>query len=87
MNRGPIAPIPVRPNSPPSQKNKSLPTTGVKALPVNEVDVDRHGGEQAPTQAVPKPQVGSIFKLDQAVIDGMKQPETLRSQKDVLMAK
>lgn len=72
MNRGPVAPIPVLPKSPPPhQKKKPLPTTGVKALPINEVDVDRHGGEEAPTQAVPKPQVGSRFNLDQAVIDGM----------------
>ncbi|RYC62872.1 hypothetical protein CHU98_g3310 [Xylaria longipes] len=34
------------------------------------LDVDRHGGESAPTSTVPKPQLGSSFDLDRGVIDG-----------------
>lgn len=43
--------------------------------PVHEVDIDRHGGEQAPLQPVPKPILGSGFSLDRDVIDGERPPE------------
>lgn len=39
-------------------------------VPIRSLDVDRHGGEKAPTNPVPKPQLGSGFNLDQGVIDG-----------------
>ena len=47
-----------------------LPTTGIRAAPVNEVNVDRHGGEQAPSEPVAKPSIGSSFTLDEGVIQG-----------------
>ncbi|WEW55099.1 hypothetical protein PRK78_000527 [Emydomyces testavorans] len=34
------------------------------------LDVDRHGGEQAPAVPVPKPEVRGNFQLDDAVVDG-----------------
>lgn len=39
--------------------------------PIIEVDVDRHGGEEAPSEPPPKPSVGSAFQLDAAVVKGM----------------
>lgn len=34
------------------------------------LDVDRHGGDQAPTGPAPKPQLGGSFELDPAVAKG-----------------
>jgi hypothetical protein len=53
------------------------------ALPISEsnkhemyqgavLDVDRHGGNEAPTALVPKPQVGCAFELDNTVARGKK---------------
>ncbi|KAK3368781.1 hypothetical protein B0H63DRAFT_529150 [Podospora didyma] len=39
-------------------------------LNASEIDVDRHRGQQAPTEPVPKTQLGEPFELDQAAIDG-----------------
>ncbi len=36
------------------------------------LDVDCHGGKQAPTGSVPKPQLGKIFELDVGVIQGKR---------------
>lgn len=36
----------------------------------HELDLDRHAGEHAPDQPVPKPQLGSEVDLDPAVIEG-----------------
>ncbi|KAI8949376.1 Fructosamine kinase-domain-containing protein [Xylaria longipes] len=41
------------------------------------LDVDRHGGESAPTSTVPKPQLGSSFDLDRGVIDALPVPGTI----------
>ena len=35
-----------------------------------DVEVDRHAGESAPTQPIPRPQLGASFKVDDAVIEG-----------------
>ncbi len=34
------------------------------------LDVDRHAGNEVPTAAVPKPQVGGSFELNSAVANG-----------------
>ncbi|KAK3376113.1 Fructosamine kinase-domain-containing protein [Lasiosphaeria ovina] len=39
-----------------------------------EIDVDRHGGETAPTEPVPKPQLGAAFELDDAVLAALPTP-------------
>ncbi|KAF2962994.1 hypothetical protein GQX73_g10578 [Xylaria multiplex] len=41
------------------------------------LDVDRHGGKDAPTGPVPKPQLGSSFDLNQGVIDALPIPGTI----------
>jgi len=42
-----------------------------------DVDVDRHAGESAPTEPIPRPQLGASFKVDDAVIGGPS-PSNLR---------
>ncbi|KAI1259687.1 Fructosamine kinase-domain-containing protein [Xylariaceae sp. FL1019] len=44
--------------------------------PVHVLDVGRHGGETAPIDAVPKPQLGSSFRLNPAVVDALPVPGT-----------
>lgn len=39
--------------------------------PGHVLDVERHGGEQAPDNPVPKPAIGSSFKLDLGVTQGI----------------
>jgi protein-ribulosamine 3-kinase len=39
--------------------------------PIVEVDVDRHGGEEAPAEPPPRPSVGGAVQLDSAVVKGM----------------
>jgi hypothetical protein len=34
------------------------------------LDVDRHAGNEAPVGAVPKPKVGGLFELNDAVVAG-----------------
>lgn len=36
----------------------------------HELDLDRHAGESAPDQPVPKPKLGSELELDAAVLEG-----------------
>jgi protein-ribulosamine 3-kinase len=38
--------------------------------PIIEVDVDRHGGGEAPAEPPPKPTVGGAILLDPAVVRG-----------------
>lgn len=38
----------------------------------HELDLDRHAGESAPDQPIPKPKLGSEFELDIAVIEGTR---------------
>nr|KMM68489.1 hypothetical protein CPAG_04816 [Coccidioides posadasii RMSCC 3488] len=40
------------------------------------LDVDRHGGDQAPAAPVPKPEVRGNFDLDDAVVDALPIPGT-----------
>ena len=35
-----------------------------------DLDIGRHAGNQAPTAAIPKPQVGGAFELNGAVVRG-----------------
>jgi hypothetical protein len=36
------------------------------------LDVGRHAGNEAPVGAVPKPQLGGLFELNDAVINGKR---------------
>ncbi|KAF2643085.1 hypothetical protein P280DRAFT_496801, partial [Massarina eburnea CBS 473.64] len=42
--------------------------------PIINVDVDRHGGEEAPAEPPPKPPLGGTFELDQSVIKDKRSP-------------
>jgi len=44
------------------------------ATPIVEVEVDRHGGVEAPTEPPPKPSLGGPFELDGVVIRGLLSP-------------
>lgn len=39
------------------------------------VDVARHGGEEIPTEGIPKPQLGRALKLDASVVRGKTSSE------------
>ena len=41
-----------------------------KFVDLARLDVDRHAGIEAPAEPVPKPQLGSSFPVDPAVIKG-----------------
>lgn len=47
-----------------------------------DVDVDRHAGESAPIQPIPKPLLGGTFQVDDAVIEGPS-PLACRDQQHV----
>lgn len=38
----------------------------------HELDLDRHAGESAPDQPVPKPKLGSELELDAAILEGKR---------------
>jgi hypothetical protein len=42
-----------------------------KFVDIARLDVNRHAGIETPAEAVPKPQLGSTFLLNPAVIRGM----------------
>lgn len=54
----------------------SIPTAGSAAeTPVtaesgHTLDLDRHAGNDIPTKGVPRPKLGSNFKLDAGVVEG-----------------
>jgi hypothetical protein len=48
----------------------TLGKAAVESKPVVEVDVARHGGEDAPAEPPPKPTLGGAYELDEAVLDG-----------------
>ncbi|KAI1127542.1 Fructosamine kinase-domain-containing protein [Nemania abortiva] len=45
--------------------------------PVHTLDLERYAGENAPTSSIPRPQLGSSFDLDQAVINSLPVPGTI----------
>ncbi|KAI0015215.1 Fructosamine kinase-domain-containing protein [Xylariomycetidae sp. FL0641] len=49
----------------------------MNAQPLETVDVARHGGEAAPTKAIPPPLLGSDFELDPAVVEALPVPGTV----------
>ncbi len=49
--------------------SSKYPTHGVYRGAV--LDVDRHAGNEAPVAEIPKPELGKIFELNNAVANGM----------------